>query len=96
MRCLSRGRWLPALVVLLAGAAVADGTEGNTPAGVEAPDADTSGDADTPGLDFLEYLGSWQDSDEDWLWVIEWDPENEDLDAVSPDDSQAPETEVRQ
>lgn len=26
-----------------------------------------------PELDFLEYLGSWQDTDEEWLIVEEWD-----------------------
>jgi hypothetical protein len=29
----------------------------------------------TPELDFLEYLGSWQDTDEEWLLVSEWDGE---------------------
>ena len=28
-------------------------------------------DDDAPDLAFLEYLGSWQDSDEDWLVVAE-------------------------
>lgn len=28
-----------------------------------------------PELDFLEYLGSWQDTDEEWLLVSEWDGE---------------------
>lgn len=91
MRGVSPCRWLPALVALLAGVTVAaDDTEENGAPGAAAPDAGV------PGLDFLEYLGSWQDSDEDWLWVIEWEPDNEDVDAASPDDSQAPETEVRQ
>ena len=26
-----------------------------------------------PDLDLLEYLGSWQDSDEEWLAVVEWE-----------------------
>lgn len=29
----------------------------------------------SPDLDFLEYLGTWQESDEDWLAVAEWEPE---------------------
>ena len=28
---------------------------------------------ETPDLDFLEYLGSWQESDEEWLAVAEWE-----------------------
>ena len=28
---------------------------------------------DAPDLDFLEYLGSWQESDEEWLAVAEWE-----------------------
>ena len=38
--------------------------------------ADEAGDedeAEIPDLDFLEYLGSWQDSDADWLIVSEWE-----------------------
>lgn len=32
-------------------------------------------DEPAPELDFLEYLGSWQDTDEEWLLVSEWDGE---------------------
>jgi hypothetical protein len=28
---------------------------------------------DSPDLDFLAYLGSWQESDEEWLAVAEWE-----------------------
>jgi hypothetical protein len=28
---------------------------------------------DAPDLDFLAYLGSWQESDEEWLAVAEWE-----------------------
>ena len=28
---------------------------------------------EAPDLDFLEYLGSWQESDEEWLAVAEWE-----------------------
>lgn len=30
-------------------------------------------DPPAPDLDFLEYLGSWQAGDEEWLAVAEWD-----------------------
>ena len=29
-----------------------------------------------PDLDFLEYLGSWQDDDDAWLAIEEWDNDN--------------------
>ena len=32
-------------------------------------------DDDAPDLDFLAYLGSWQESDEEWLAVAEWEGE---------------------
>jgi hypothetical protein len=41
-------------------------------------------DDDAPDLDFLAYLGSWQESDEEWLAVAEWEGE-----ARVKDDSQA-------
>ena len=28
---------------------------------------------EAPGLDFLAYLGSWQENDEEWLAVSEWE-----------------------
>ena len=30
-------------------------------------------ETENPGLDFLEYLGSWQENDEEWLAVAEWE-----------------------
>ena len=30
-------------------------------------------DEDAPDLDFLAYLGSWQEGDEEWLAVAEWE-----------------------
>ncbi|NIW24027.1 MAG: hypothetical protein GWN29_05325 [Gammaproteobacteria bacterium] len=30
-------------------------------------------EVDVPDLDLLEYLGSWQGDDEEWLAVSEWD-----------------------
>jgi hypothetical protein len=38
-------------------------------------------DEETPDLAFLEYLGSWEDSDEDWLVVAE------NLDAAADDET---------
>ena len=35
----------------------------------------TKAGEDAPDLDFLEYLGSWQESDEEWLAVAEWEGE---------------------
>jgi hypothetical protein len=32
---------------------------------------------DAPELDFLAYLGSWQESDEEWLAVAEWEGEKQ-------------------
>lgn len=32
-------------------------------------------DEEAPDLDFLAYLGSWQESDEEWLAVAEWEGE---------------------
>ena len=34
-------------------------------------------DDDAPELDFLAYLGSWQESDEEWLAIAEWEGENQ-------------------
>jgi hypothetical protein len=44
-----------------------------------APDAHAQGKeaaAEPPGLDFLEYLGSWQADDKEWYEIAEWDKEN--------------------
>jgi hypothetical protein len=30
---------------------------------------------DTPELDFLEYLGSWQAEDDEWIISAEWEPD---------------------
>lgn len=35
--------------------------------------ATAQADDDAPDLDFLAYLGSWQESDEEWLAVAEWE-----------------------
>jgi hypothetical protein len=39
---------------------------------------------DTPDLSFLEYLGSWQEGDEDWLLVADMGNE---IDAEDADDA---------
>jgi hypothetical protein len=44
-------------------------------------------DSEAPELDFLEYLGSWQETDEEWLIVAEW----EDEDMEEQDDADTPE-----
>lgn len=41
---------------------------------------------DEPDLSFLEYLGSWQESDEEWLIVAEMEDELTDEDEASVDD----------
>jgi hypothetical protein len=41
---------------------------------------------DAPDLAFLEYLGSWEESDDEWELVAEWD---EDSDAEQEDQDDA-------
>lgn len=38
-------------------------------------------DPPPPDLDLLEYLGSWQGSDEEWLAVIDWRKDQDDADS---------------
>ena len=38
--------------------------------------------AEPPGLDFLEYLGSWQADDDEWYEIAEWDKDNPERDAA--------------
>jgi len=33
-------------------------------------------ESDAPDLDFLEYLGSWQAEDDEWLVIEEWQKDN--------------------
>jgi hypothetical protein len=33
-------------------------------------------EGDAPELDFLEYLGSWQADDDEWLAIAEWEKDN--------------------
>jgi len=39
--------------------------------GAQAQDAEPG-----PDLDFLEYLGTWQAEDDEWLAIEEWDRDN--------------------
>lgn len=54
---------------------------------------------DGPDLSFLEYLGSWQESDEEWLIVADLEEEPEDKeepegkDEASAEDEETDETE---
>jgi hypothetical protein len=56
---------------------------------------------DGPDLSFLEYLGSWQEGDEEWLIVadLEQEPEDkeepEDKDEASAEDEDTDETEQK-
>ena len=49
-------------------------------------------DDDAPDLEFLEYLGSWDESDEDWLLFDEDGEEARANDGAAPTD-EAPESE---
>jgi len=47
-----------------------------------------------PEVDFLEYLGSWQAEDEEWVVEAGWEAAEEDEDVAPPQDSkQEPEAE---
>jgi hypothetical protein len=35
--------------------------------------AKAADEVEDPGLDFLEYLGSWQAEDEEWVIAAEWE-----------------------
>jgi hypothetical protein len=52
------------------------------------PKASTPKDAAAPDLDFLEYLGSWQGNDDEWIAIKEWDqdgaPQGKSPDAGKP------------
>jgi hypothetical protein len=38
--------------------------------------APPAADEPAPDLDFLEYLGSWQDDDDAWVAIEEWNKDN--------------------
>jgi hypothetical protein len=42
-------------------------------------------DDDAPDLDFLEYLGSWQAEDDEWLVIAEWEKDNPGKDGQDAD-----------
>jgi hypothetical protein len=50
---------------------------------------------DEPELGFLEYLGSWQEGDEEWLIVADLEEELEDKDEASEKDEETDETEEK-
>jgi hypothetical protein len=37
-------------------------------------------EADVPDPEFLEYLGSWQADDDEWLLIAEWEKDDPDKD----------------
>jgi len=40
-----------------------------------------------PDLDFLEYLGTWAEDDDEWLAIEEWQKDNrEDLEKEAPEE----------
>jgi hypothetical protein len=53
---------------------------------------------DEPDLSFLEYLGTWQEDDEEWLVVSDWEPSPDSSDRdpgnAEPGPPDEPETEV--
>ena len=61
----------------LASALVALGASWVAP-GAHAQSKDAA--AEPPGLDFLEYLGSWQADDDEWYEIAEWDKDNPERD----------------
>jgi len=53
------------------------------------------GQEDEPDLSFLEYLGSWQEGDEEWLLVAEIEEGLEDEDEASASDDETDETDEK-
>jgi hypothetical protein len=50
---------------------------------------------DEPDLSFLEYLGSWQEGDEEWLIVAELEEELKENDEASAKDEETDETDEK-
>jgi hypothetical protein len=50
---------------------------------------------DEPDLGFLEYLGSWQEGDDEWLIVADLEAESEDNSEASEKDEQTDETDEK-
>jgi len=50
---------------------------------------------DEPDLSFLEYLGSWQEGDEEWLIVAEMAEELKETEEASAKDEQTDETDEK-
>jgi hypothetical protein len=49
--------------------------------------AQEADEAAAPDLDFLEYLGTWAEDDDEWLAIEEWEKDNS---ARSEEDSSEP------
>jgi hypothetical protein len=64
--------------------------------GIAVAQDDDADDADEPDLGFLEYLGSWQESDEEWLLVVELEDEIESKGETQKVAAQAAEDPVKQ
>jgi len=67
-------RGILAFLVAAGGLWLARGAAAQPPAPPAAPVSPPG--AGTPDLDFLEYLGSWQDDDDEWLAIREWEKDN--------------------
>ena len=42
-------------------------------------------EAEAPEVDFLEYLGSWQEQDDEWFEIAEWERDNPEKDNPGKD-----------
>ena len=52
------------------------------------------GAEEAPDLDFLAYLGSWQENDEEWLAVSEWEDDEEETAQAPPEERKDDEKET--
>ncbi len=50
-------------------------------------------DAEAPGLEFLEYLGSWDESDEDWVILVADAAETKESEKTEQEHDSAPDGE---
>ena len=68
-------RLIPVLIGALSIARAASAQPPPAPQPAPPPRATPPKDA-VPDLAFLEYLGSWQGDDDEWLAIKEWDQDN--------------------
>ena len=73
MRKVASARLASACVAVGASWLAAPSTHAQGPAAAAEP---------PPGLDFLEYLGSWQAADDEWYEIAEWDKDNPERDGA--------------